>query len=138
MSLSNDTITVRLNGSARKPAFETPAPEVSPKKTRRSFTAAQKLKILADTDGLETGELGTYLRKTGLYHSHLHSWRQHREDGLLVALSPKKRGRQVDPEAKRVAELEKERDKLLRDLEKAKLIIDVQKKLCRVLGLEEA
>lgn len=91
---------------------------------------------MAETDGLASGELGAYLRKAGLYHSNLSTWRQQRDEGLLVALTPKKRGRPADPEAKRIAQLERERDKLLKELETAKLIIDVQKKLAKALGLK--
>ncbi len=137
MPQNNHTPAVSMNGSASKPDKTSVSPEVTPKKARRrNFSAAQKLKILSETDGLATGELGAYLRKAGLYHSNLSTWRQQRDEGLLVALTPKKRGRPADPEAKRIAQLEKERDKLLKELETAKLIIDVQKKLAKALGLK--
>ena len=69
-----------------------PDPEVKPKATRRTFNAQQKLKILRETDGLEPGELGAYLRRRGLYSSHLSTWRKQREEGLLASLAPRKRG----------------------------------------------
>jgi transposase-like protein len=116
-----------------------PDPEVKPKATRRSFTAQQKLRILRETDALEPGELGAYLRRRGLYSSHLSTWRKQREEGLLASLSPKKRGAPPKPpEARRVTELERELVQLRRKLERAETIIDVQKKLCGLLGVPPA
>jgi len=120
-----------------------PDPEVPEKARRRRFTAKYKLHILAKaSECSKPGEIGELLRKEGLYSSHLSKWRQQREAGALAALTPKKRGRKplpVDPQAKRVAELERENTRLRQKLEKAETIIDVQKKLSRLLeSTEEA
>jgi len=116
-----------------------PDPEVKPKATRRTFTAQQKLKILHETDGLEAGELGAYLRRRGLYSSNLSTWRKQREEGLLAGLAPRKRGCPPrPPEARRVTELERENTQLRKKLERAETIIDVQKKLCELLGVPPA
>ena len=115
-----------------------PDPEVKPKDggTRRSFTAQQKLKILNETDDLGQGEIGAYLRRKGLYWSNLSTWRKMREKGLLAVLEPKKRGCQPQPpEVRRVNELERENGRLRKKLKRAEQIIDVQKKLCELLGL---
>ena len=114
-----------------------PDPEVPAKARRRTFTAKYKLKILAEADGCsKPGEIGALLRREGLYSSHLSKWRQQREEGALAGLTPKKRGRKprpVDPQARRVAELERENARLQRKLEQAETIIEVQKKLSRLL-----
>jgi len=93
-----------------------PDPEVPEKARRRRFTAKYKLHILAKaSECSKPGEIGELLRKEGLYSSHLSKWRQQREAGALAALTPKKRGRKplpVDPQAKRVAELERENARL--------------------------
>ena len=120
-----------------------PDPEVPEKARRRHFTAKYKLRILAKADGCsEPGEIGELLRKEALYSSHLSKWRQQREEGALAALTPKKRGRKprpVDPQAKRVAELERENARLRQKLAKAETIIEVQKKLSQLLeSTEEA
>ena len=91
-------------------------------------------------DGLQRGSSHT---REGLYSSHLSKWRGQREAGALAGLSDKKRGRKprpVDPEARRVAELERENARLRDQLEKAETIISVQKKLSRLLesSLSEA
>ena len=53
-------------------------PEVSAKPTRRTFSAADKRRILAAADALKAaGEnLGPMLRREGLYRSQLSDWRR--------------------------------------------------------------
>ncbi len=118
-----------------------PDPEVPARARRRKFTAAYKLDILAQADACsKPGEIGALLRREGLYSSLLSKWREQRAAGALAALSPKKRGRKprrVDPQAKRVAQLERENARLRQKLEKAETIISVQKKLSRLLESED-
>jgi transposase-like protein len=118
-----------------------PDPEVPEKKSRRKFTAKYKLKILHEADtGTEPGQLGALLRREGLYSSNLTTWRRQRDKGLLNALSPKKRGRkekEKNPLASKVAELERENERLRKKLKKAEIIIDVQKKISEVLGISQ-
>jgi transposase-like protein len=116
-----------------------PEPEVRERAARRRFTAEYKAQVLRQADQCAgVGELGALLRREGLYSSHLTSWRRQREQGALVALAPKKRGRPpvpVSPLARRVAELERENSRLARRLHQAEAIIEAQKKLSEILGL---
>jgi transposase len=116
-----------------------PDPEVLDRPRRRSFTAAYKLDILREADACtEPGQLGALLRREGLYSSHLSDWRRKREAGELQALAPHKRGRKPkmrNPLAAEVARLEQEKAKLEDELRKARIIIDVQKKLSEMLGI---
>ena len=52
-------------------------------------------------------------------------------------LVDKKRGRKGNPAAAEVKRLKRENERLRRELEKAQLVIEVQKKLSQVLGLSE-
>jgi transposase len=55
------------NGS--EPAAQ-PEPEVVPKAARRSFSAAYKLRIVEEANQCtERGQIGTLLRREGLYSS---------------------------------------------------------------------
>jgi transposase-like protein len=116
-----------------------PDPEVPERAARRRFTAEYKLQVLRQADQCaEVGEIGALLRREGLYSSHLTTWRRQREQGALVALAPKKRGRPatpVSPLARRVAELERDKARLERRLQQAEAIIEAQKKLSEILGL---
>lgn len=115
-----------------------PDPEVLEKPERRTFTTAYKIKILEEADRCtESGQVGALMRREGLYFSYLNLWRRQRQDGVLAGLS-RTRGRKanpVNPLAERVELLEKENARLRRELEKATLIIDVQKKVSALLGM---
>jgi transposase len=115
--------------------------EVPEKKPRRKFTALYKVAILEKADACtEPGQLGTLLRKEGLYSSNLSAWKRQREKGLLDALSPKKRGRKKTPRnplAQEVARLEKENERLRGKLKQAETIIEVQKKISEMLGISQ-
>lgn len=120
-------------------ASSVPDPEVVEKSKRRKFTAKYKLKILKEVDSMtEPGEFGALLRREGLYHSNIATWKWQREKGELEGLKGKKRG----PKEKSSKELERKLDKLEREnkrlkkrLEKAEMIIDVQKKISEICGI---
>jgi transposase len=118
-----------------------PDPEVPENKPRRKFTAQYKLRILEKADACtQPGEIGALLRREGLYSSNLTTWRKQREKGQLEALSPKKRGRkekEKNPLAAKVAELERETERLRKKLKKAETIIEVQKKISEILGISQ-
>lgn len=118
-----------------------PDPEVLETKPRRRFTAKYKLSILAEVDACtKPGEIGALLRREGLYSSNIHAWQRQLREGALKGLSPKKRGRkkdEVNPLAKRVAELERDNTKLAKKLKQAETIIEVQKKISEILGISQ-
>ena len=110
-----------------------------PRAKRRRFSAEYKLRILEEAAACsERGQIGSLLRREGLYSSHLTTWRHQREQGQLEALSPKNRGRKPSVDetlAKELAELKRENQRLGNRLQQAETIIDVQKKLSGLLGL---
>ena len=119
-----------------------PASEVSERPVRRQFTAEYKMRIVEEADGCtEKGQVGELLRREGLYSSHLSSWRRQRQEGSLASLKPKRRGRKPKPKdaaAQEVARLERENRRLTERLRQAETIIDVQKKVCEMLGIPPA
>ena len=108
-------------------------PEVPEKTARRKFTAAYKLRILKEAETCTVqGQIGALLRREGLYASNLTLWRRQVNQGLV----PKKRGplaQKPDPHVRRIAELERQTEKLQHKLKQAELIIDVQKKVAELL-----
>jgi transposase len=129
--------TAALRGSGVKTVV--PNPEVPEKASRRSYTAEYKRRIIREAeDCKELGQVGSLLRREGLYSSNLTAWRRQAERGTLDALSSKKRGpkvRKPDPSVRRIAEQEKENQKLRARLRKAELIIDAQKKIAEIFQL---
>jgi transposase len=116
-----------------------PDPEVVPTAKRRSFSKAEKLRILAAADAcVAPGDIGALLRREGIYSSHLATWRKQRQLAGDAQLVEGKRGPKVMPGAAQdrlVLQLQTEVDRLRNKLAKADLIIDVQKKLSILLGL---
>jgi transposase len=116
-----------------------PDPEVVARPRRRQFSAEYKLRILKEADDSQlAGEIGALLRREGLYSSNLTEWRRQRDEGLLVALSPKRRGRAPDPKHPALLELEqlrREHERVQLRLKQAELIIEVQKKFSELLGI---
>ena len=115
--------------------MDKPDPEVPERAQRRRFSASYKMRILAETDKAAPGEVAGILRREGLYSGHLATWRSQRDKGGLQALS-QRRGPKADPLAAENAKLRKQNEKLRRDLEAARLVIDVQKKVSKLLGIE--
>ena len=117
-----------------------PDPEVVPAAKRRRFTAREKLRILEEADVcIKPGELGALLRREGIYSSYLSRWRRERDRGQLQALSPKRRGPKPPANSemmKEMAKLQRENERLQARLAQAETIIEAQKKLCEVLGLD--
>jgi transposase len=127
-------------GGRSTPAFAPVAadPEVSSRGVRRKFSAAYKRRILQEADKCRSRELGALLRREGLYYSNLTKWRKQRESGELSGLQPRKRGKKPNPDKPLIQEnerLRRENMRLEKRLRQAETIIDVQKKLCDVLGL---
>jgi transposase-like protein len=121
---------------------EAPDPEVVPTAKRRRFSAAYKSRILEEADACtEPGEIGALLRREGIYSSYLTRWRREREQGQSDALNPKRRGPKAPVDealTKEIARLQRENERLEARLAQAETIIDVQKKLSGLLGLNSA
>ena len=116
-----------------------PSSEVSPKASRRKFSAEYKLRIVQEAAACtEYGELGALLRREGLFSSHLAKWRELAARGELAGLAPKKRGRKakpVDPRDKEIAALKRENAQLSRRAERAEALVELQKKVSEILGI---
>lgn len=124
-----------------KPASEDlPDTEVEPdpaleKRTRRVFTTEYKLRIIAEADQCQHGELGPLLRREKLYHNQLQTWRRELASGGEQALGksapgPKPR---LTPEQKELERLRRDNERLSRKLEIAEGCIELQKKLSRLI-----
>lgn len=125
----------RATGNASSTA--PPNPEVTATARRRKFSGSERQRILAAADVCkEPGEIGTLLRREGIYSSHLATWRKQRAAAERTALTPQKRGRKPDlalAEAQHLDQLTRENDRLRHQLAQARTIIDVQKKVYTLL-----
>ncbi len=120
------------DGSATAAPVDSPDPEVVERGTRRRFSTEYKLRILREADACRgDGDIGSLLRREGLYSSHLVNWRKQRDGGL----STRKRGRKANPSLKRIKELERENARLRKRLKRTDLLLDIQKKASELLGI---
>ena len=130
----------RASAEADDAVAALPDPQVVAMPKRRRFTAEYKRRILEAADASrEPGQIGALLRREGLYSALLSKWRAQRDQGVISALAPKRRGRKPvhrTADQVRVAELERENETLRAQLQQAELIIDVQKKVASLLGVK--
>ncbi|MFT5448500.1 MAG: transposase [Gammaproteobacteria bacterium] len=104
------------------PPNETPDPQVKPKTTRRPFTSAYKLSIVELADQCRgRGEVGELLRRQGTRQVKTNNKR-----GPQPSLEPAQRGE--------LEQLRRRNAKLEQELDKARTIIDVQKKPSSLLA----
>ena len=114
--------------------------EVMAKATRRRFSAEYKLKVLREAEACtRPGEIGALLRREGLYFSNVKTWRAQRRTGELGGLTPKKRGpapKAKNPLVAKVAALEREVTRQTARAERAEALVELQKKVSEILGVE--
>src|SRR5215207_6040177 len=131
-SIDGRDLASKVDGSVQP---DPEVPERLERARRRQFTVGYKLRILSEADAARTtGEIGALLRREGLYSSHLAAWRRQREEGILTALSPRRRGRPTSsPEQRELVRLRQENERLVA----AEAVIEIQKKVAFLLGLVE-
>jgi len=113
--------------------------EVVAIRKRRRLTVAYKTKVLQAVETLKqegSGAVNAYLRKEGLYYSSVCKWAKLTRQGSLTA---EKSGPKENSRESLQAETKHLRRKLLqaeKKLKKSELIIDLQKKLSAILGID--
>jgi len=114
--------------------------QVKPPKTRRRFSAAFKAKVVAQAERCtQLGEIGALLRREGLFASQLANWRKLADKGKMDALNDNKRGTKKRKDIKdlEIEKLKAENLKLARKLNQAEIIIDLQKKMAKLMEAQE-
>jgi transposase len=117
----------------------TTKPTSRPEKSkRRTFTAAEKLAIVRKADDCKPGEVEAMLREEGVYSSHLANWRKALRLYGEKGLSNRGPGRppRRDERDERITRLEQDKARLEKELSLAKKLIDLQKKVSEILGVD--
>ena len=116
------------------PAEKIPEPEVHTRK-KRYHTRSYKLEILNKIDNCTVnGGIGAILRKEGLTSSTVSSWRKQLANGKLEPDTEKVTSA---ADKQTILKLLRENSKLKRELRKAQVVIDVQKKISEILDPEK-
>lgn len=115
--------------------------ESVPPRTRRRFSASERLRLLKAAETAvasgERGALAALLRREGIYSSHLSAWRQQFGARGAAGLVPQKPGRKpkLDAKDRELLAVSKELAKVQHKLRVAHALIDLQKKAHEILGL---
>jgi len=100
------------------------------KRTRRRFSAAEKLRLLTEAEGLAHGEQGAWLRRNGLYAAQLSGWRKQQASHGWEGLQPQAPGRKAgDARDRQIASLQRENSHLHRRAEVAEQLVELQRKV---------
>jgi transposase-like protein len=123
-----------------KPTSDLSSTQVKPdptleKRTRRRFTTAYKLRIIAEADQCRHGELGALLRREGLYSNQLQTWRRQLAEGGEAALTKSAPGPapKLTAEQRELEKLRRENARLTRKLQIANGCLDLQKKALQMI-----
>jgi transposase len=105
------------------------------KPKRRNFSAAYKLAILDQYEALEDpGAKGAFLRREGLYSSHIVEWRRARDVGALAELAPKVRRSKASGEQRELQRLRKKNARLEDLLDRHRKALEIQGKATELLA----
>jgi transposase len=131
--------TSTVNGLASGSSTTAKTSEIPERPKRRRFSIAEKRRIVTSADACAPGTLGALLRREGIYSSLLARWRQQRNAGEFDAVTLRQRSSEKSQGQglqRRNAELEVENRKLYRRLQRAELIMEIQKKAAGLLRIE--
>lgn len=98
---------------------------VARKRRARQWTAAEKLRVVAEAEALDEAGVGELLRREGLHAADL----QHFREEALAGLEAKPARAGESPEAKRIKELERELRRKDKALAEAAALLVLRKKL---------
>jgi len=146
--LSEQALSAGVSPFGLRPSGETPAAQpsapsrqiadpqvkVKPQRAaRRTFSTAYKLQVLEAYDACDNPlARGALLRKEGLYHSRLSTWRKQRDEGALKVRAKGKKSKALLNNQ----QLARENARLKKKLAQAEAIIEIQKKVAELLGVD--
>lgn len=113
-----------------------PAGDPAPKPSRRAFSPAYKLAMVAAYESAANGEKGALLRREGLYSSHIIEWTRARDAGLLGnpdgsetdSRAPSAGRQKKSSEQLELEKLRRQNEKLQADLKKTRMALDIMGK----------
>lgn len=99
-------------------------------KPAKKWTAAEKLRVVAESGKLRDADLGEFLRREGLHEAQLKEWRTTAE----ASLSEGPKSQKKSPEARRIKELEREIHRKDKALAEASALLILKKKAEAIWG----
>jgi septal ring factor EnvC (AmiA/AmiB activator) len=104
------------------------------------LTAAYKIRIVEAVAALKFeghGSVGAFLRKEGLYYAAVQNWTKQYESGALTRRRDEAKAKTKSLQAE-VQRLRRKLEQTERKLKRTEAIVEIQKKLSAILGLDQA
>jgi len=117
---------------AKKDQNEAPPAEAEVARRPQNWTAAERLRAVAETLALDGEDLGEYLRRHGIHREQLEQWRADAQAALELP-----RRRRPPAETKRIKELERELRRKDKALAEAAALLVLRKKVQALWGDED-
>jgi transposase len=122
--------------SDKQPPASAGGGDPASKPSRRAFSPAYKLAMVAAYESAPNGEKGALLRREGLYSSHIIEWTRARDAGLLGKPGPETdpgaavagRSKKKSSEQLELEKLRRQNEKLQADLKKTRMALDIMGK----------
>ena len=123
--------------SDKQPPSSAGGGDPAPKPSRRAFSPAYKLAMVAAYESAPNGEKGALLRREGLYSSHIIEWTRARDAGLLgkpegwekdSGAAADRRPVKKSSEQLELEKLRRQNEKLQADLKKTRMALDIMGK----------
>jgi transposase-like protein len=114
--------------------------EVVARKRRRRLTIGYKIRVIetiAELKANGSSSIGSYLRKEGLYYSSVRKWIQQQERGELTATKSGGKTKNRSVLQAEIHRLRRQLESTEKKLKKTELIVELQKKLSLILGLDQ-
>jgi transposase len=122
----------QTNNGGNREEDPRPATEVDARPRRRKWSAADRERILKETDSLSAGDLSACLRREAVYVHTLNKWRTERD---LRNIATSKNSKVPNPLSSENKKLKEENARLQQRLKQANEIIQLQKKISHMLTM---
>jgi hypothetical protein len=115
---------------------ERPNPEVLSPAKRRRHTEAYKRKVVEQVSELRAsgnGQVGSYLRKESLYYSMVMNWEKKYSENSDIKIRPGRKQKSREDLQEEITGLKKELKRTQKKLAKSELLIEIQKKISKMI-----
>lgn len=136
-SLSSETEGARR---ATGVSDDRPNPEVTDRPKRRNYTESYKREVIEKVSALRSsgnGQIGDYLRKEGIYYSMVRKWEKKFSQPSQNKNKPVRKEKSRSELEEEIKRLKKELKRSEKKLAKSELLIEIQKKISKMIQLDK-
>ena len=140
VGISQPTLSRWLREAGKVSSMSKPDQKGQPAAVRKrpqDWSAQEKFNAVMESYQLDDEQLGAFLRKRGLYETHLQQWRKEVESSAKEGLCTRKRRAKRSEEQKRIGKLERELRRKEKALAEAAALLVLKKKVQQIWGDED-